>query len=399
MSLSTLPLSYCTNVHPAMDLQQACAGLREYTAPVRQKLNASLAAGLWLPRSVLDELVTDPRALAQLESTLRDADLVCYTLNAFPFGNFHGERVKEQVYIPDWTTTERLQYTRDCAAVLEQLLLPGTEGSISTVPLGFKALATEAGFVDRCIDRLLQLVESLDQLHDDTGSVIRLAIEPEPLCVLETTTETVRFFERLFQRAEAAGRGDVARRHLGVCFDVCHQAVEFEDPGASIASMQSAGIRINKVHITCAIHLDHPLENIEARRQLASFVEPRYLHQTFARGADGSVTSVHDLSVDLCTAPASSFASAKAWRVHFHVPVNVTQVGLLGTTRTELVQALHAVHGLEYAPHLEVETYTWAVLPGVEKPPLVEGLLGELTATRTLLAEIRSSGMANAAVP
>src|SRR5690606_28825843 len=246
-------------------------------------------------------------------------------------------------------------------------------------------------FLDRCIDNLLQLARSLDELHDETGRVVRLAIEPEPLCVLETTDETLRFFERLWQRATDAAARDIVERHLGVCYDVCHQSVEFEDVKESIARLQAAGVRINKVHITCAIRLVDPANNTEGREALAAYVETRYLHQTFARGGDGKVRAAVDLARPLCEVPPPEYLNADEWRVHFHVPVNAERLGPLETTRDDLRRALKAVAALEYAPHLEVETYTWGVMPGETPPSLVDGLTAELTATRELLTGLAGS--------
>ncbi|REJ76826.1 MAG: hypothetical protein DWQ29_15445, partial [Planctomycetota bacterium] len=288
------------------------------------------------------------------------------------------------------TTPERLNYTTTCARVLSSLLPDGTEGSISTVPLGFKELARSAEFPEQCIDRLLELVRRLDDLHDETGRVIRLAIEPEPLCVLETTPETIAFFKTLYDRAAAANLLGATRRHIGVCYDVCHQSVEFEDVAASIQDLRDADIRINKVHITCAVRLERPVENVAGRTALARYVEPRYLHQTFGRTPDGSVIHETDLADSLCADPPPPFAACEEWRIHFHVPVNAESLGPLGTTRPDLRRALAAVQALEYAPHLEVETYTWEVLPGGERAPLVEGLTAELHATSSLLDDLPS---------
>jgi hypothetical protein len=206
------------------------------------------------------------------------------------------------------------------------------------------------------------------------------------LCVLETTPETTAFVRMLYERADSEGVLDVAQRHLGVCYDVCHQSVEFEDVRQSIRDLRAAGVRINKVHITCAVRLEQPAENTAGRAALADFAEPRYLHQTFARAADGRVVYRSDLDRELCASPPADFRDAPEWRVHFHVPVNAESLGPLLTTRDDLKRALQEVALLDYAPHLEVETYTWHVLPGQQRPSLVEGLTAELTATRELLS-------------
>jgi sugar phosphate isomerase/epimerase len=388
MSLSTLPLSYCTNVHPGLTVDEVLSGLRTYTGEVRKRLGAPLAAGLWLAQPVIAQLTASASETARLKEELDRLSLVCYTLNAFPYGNFHSERVKETVYIPDWTDESRRIYTQQCASVLAALMPVGVEGSISTVPLGFKDLCGAPDFVDRCIPQIIELARFLNDLHDETGQVIRLAIEPEPLCVLETTPETLAFFEKLNAAAAKVGVEQIVRRHIGVCYDVCHQSVEFEDVAASIQTLSNAQIRINKVHITCAIEVDRP-DDPAVRAELARFVEPRYLHQTFGRTREGKVVQVTDLHRAHCDSPPSEFADCPTWRVHFHVPVNAHEVGLLKTTRPDLERALATVAKLEYAPHLEVETYTWGVLPSGEKPALVDGLLAELNAAGVMLGNLR----------
>ncbi len=390
MAISTLPLSYCTNVHPGLTVAAVLAGLREFAVPVRENLARPLAAGLWLAAPVIDELHALSDALDRFAGELSSLGLSCHTLNAFPYGNFHSDRVKEQVYLPDWSDPRRLDYTLGCARVLARLLADaGTDqGSISTVPLGFKGLPQPDDFESRAIDQLLRAAEALDLLYEQTGKRIRLAIEPEPLCLLETTGETLSFFERLRARADETGCLDAVNESVGVCYDVCHQAVEFEDVGQSLRDLDAAGIRLNKIHITCAIQLDDPRENSEGRRRLAEFVEPRYLHQTFARRRGGELTHATDLTRELCASPPADFLDAERWRIHFHVPVNAETLGPLGTTRAALRQALETVAELSQTPHLEVETYTWSVLPNGASTPLVDGLTEELLATQRLLAEL-----------
>ncbi|WP_437186359.1 metabolite traffic protein EboE [Planctomicrobium sp. SH668] len=386
MSLSTLPLSYCTNVHPGLSVDDVILGLKTHTFSARKKLGWKIGAGLWLAAPVIDEIQRDPAGIQRLRDTLAEGDLTCFTLNTFPYGNFHSARVKENVYLPDWTTAERRDYTVACAKVLTELMPVGVEGSLSTVPLGFKPFQHPAGFSAACIDQLLAVAEAFDQIHDETGQVVRLAIEPEPYCELETTAEAVEFFRHLYSIAEDRHQLEIAQRHLGICYDVCHQAVEYEDQSTSISQIASAGIRINKVHLTCAIHVDRPADNIEARTQLANFVEQRYLHQTFARSQTGAITHISDLTTEICSQPTGEFALAESWRVHFHVPVHQEEFGKLSTTRSDLKEAIAAVAKLEYAPHLEVETYTWGVLPEHSYETLADGIANELQATQDLLS-------------
>jgi sugar phosphate isomerase/epimerase len=386
MSLSTLPLSYCTNVHPGRTVEEVAVGLERYTVKVRDRLEGLLAAGLWLARPVVDELLEEP---GRMKDLVDGFGLHCYTLNAFPYGDFHSTRVKENVYRPDWTEAARLDYTIDCATVLAELLPGGMEGSISTLPLGFKGFEHRPDFVERAADQLIVAARRLADIQEKTGRLIRLAVEPEPFCLLETTSEAIAFFQLLSHQADRAGATEAVRRHVGLCYDVCHQAVEFEDVPASIAAIDAAGIRINKFHLSCALQLDDPMSNVEGRRALARYAEVRYLHQTMARRADGKVARFVDLSEAFVENPPEEFRDAAAWRIHFHVPVDAEGLGPLSTTRPQLREALAAVKKLSYAPHLEVETYTWEVLPGAGPADLVEGLTRELVATERLIQDLR----------
>ncbi len=388
MAFSPLPLSYCTNVHPGLSAAAILDGLSRYSAPIAAKFGRPLAAGLWLARPVIDELLADGAPRRALVDCLRQFKLSCYTLNAFPYGNFHSDRVKEQVYLPDWTQDARREYTLACADILASVLPPNAEGSISTVPLGFKPLAQAPDFMANCSAQLIRTSLELAALRQKTGRIIRLAIEPEPCCVLETTPETIRFFQQLRSHADTDLARDAVQEHLGVCYDVCHQSVEFEDVVQSIQALTAAGIRINKVHITSAIEVSRPGQHPEAMAALARYAEPRYLHQTFARSSTGKVVHQLDLDAALCAQPPAEFQNADTWRIHFHVPVDRESLGPLQTTRPDLIRALAAVKRLDYAPHLEVETYTWEVLPGGEKPDIVAGFARELIATQQLLQEL-----------
>lgn len=382
------PLSYCTNVHPCRSLDDVGRMLAEQATAVRDQCGFEIAVGLWLPAAAMADVAADPGAIDRLRGWLAEHRFSCHTLNAFPFGDFHSERVKEQVYLPDWADLRRLDYTRSCSRLLAGILPPGTAGSISTLPLAFKQAERSQDFFDRAISQLLSLTCDLSQLQGETGKTIRLAIEPEPYCLLETTAETIAFFDQLWQAAAAAGCEAAAREHLGVCYDVCHQAVEFEDAAAAVGQLAAAGIRINKVQISCAVEVDRPID-ANARQALASFAEPRYLHQAFARQADGRIISAVDLTKSLALEPAADWQAAETWRVHFHVPVDAERLGPLGTTRAELVRALAAIAQLPYRPHLEVETYTWPVLPGVTAGSVTAGIARELLATRTLIEQAR----------
>ncbi|MGL5097960.1 MAG: metabolite traffic protein EboE, partial [Planctomycetia bacterium] len=212
------PLAYCANVHPGPTLPQVAANIDRYTAPVAARLRAetgdAVGVGLWFARPAAEQAARDPVARRDLADRLLRAGAVCTTLNAFPYGDFHAARVKDAVYQPDWSTVDRRDYTLRCAEILADLLPDGADGSLSTLPLAFKDHAA-GRTVETFLPNLLDAADELARLERRVGKRLRLAIEPEPFCLLETTGETLDFFRRLREAAAVRGTAAVVDRHLG----------------------------------------------------------------------------------------------------------------------------------------------------------------------------------------
>ncbi len=373
-----MDLSYCTNVHPAEDLDGVLAQLDAFAGPVRRSAGLDeLGVGLWLPADLAAQLAASADDRQRLRERLDANGLVLRTINAFPYRAFHAEVVKLDVYRPDWTDPRRAQHTLDCAAVLADLLPEGAAGSISTLPLGWREPWTS---VDdrRATEALAAVSRRLRALRDATGRTVRLAIEPEPGCVLDTVADVVGWLEpRVGAGGDDTDRVDPIERidpeFVGVCLDTCHLAVSFADPVAAVRRIGAAGLRVVKVQASAALHVERPSDPA-SRDAVAAFVEQRYLHQTRALRPDGSVSAADDLPEALQTLPTDG-----PWRVHFHVPLHLAPRAPITATTEVLTAALDAVRELPHGDeaHLDVETYTWSVLPE-PVDDLVAGIAGEL---------------------
>jgi sugar phosphate isomerase/epimerase len=361
-------LSYCTNVHPAEDLDGVVAQFDRYAEPVRRLVGTDvLGLGLWLPASLAAVLADDRDARRALRAELDARGLEVYTLNAFPYGGFHDEVVKHSVYQPQWTDPRRLEYTVDCAIVLADLLPDSARyGSISTLPLAWRTPWDEADDA-AAAGALAELTGMLDGMARANGRPIRLAVEPEPGCVLDSVADAVAWL---------APRVDP--RYVGLCLDTCHLAVSFADPARTVAAIYDAGLSVVKVQASAALQVDEP-GGEPARLALADFTEPRYLHQVRERTGDGGVVGADDIPQALIELPAQ-----RAWRVHFHVPLHARPAAPLSATTDVLRGAITALEAAVDGdlPHIEVETYTWSVLPetagGGGDTALIRGIAAEL---------------------
>jgi sugar phosphate isomerase/epimerase len=355
-------LGYCTNVHAAETVEALGRVLERVAARVRERLLAPrLGLGLYLPASAAAEV--DAGALA---AQLDALGLYAFTINGFPYGDFHADRVKEIVYTPSWADPRRAAYTLRLAEVLERIAPADVaRPTISTVPLGWRIGWTEVE-TRRAAQALVGVARALAERG---GRRIRICLEPEPGCVIESTADAVRFFGGpLADAARTADDAAAVRAHLGICFDTCHQAVAFEDPGASLTALAAAGIAVGKAQLSSALELADPADD-SARARLASFDEPRFLHQARARGGRAEI----DLAPALRSLPRS-----EPWRVHFHVPIDRAVTGALTTTQGELLRAIEVLRQTGATDHFEVETYTWSVLPPGERPLDDEGLAAGL---------------------
>ncbi len=369
-------LTYCLNIHPAEDWAACRAALTGPVAAVKQAVCPDLTfdVGLRFSAVALDAL-NDQAARDDLKAILEDHDFRASTVNGFPYGPFHGTRVKEDVYQPDWRTEERLAYTTGLIALMAEIGPERAPISLSTVPGTFKPLA--AGAEAEMADRMLRAVAYAVQTHEDTGRKVALAIEPEPYCFLETIAESVAFFEtHLFSEAAVAkiagwtglSTGDAAAalpRHIGLCYDVCHAAVEYEDAARSIAALRAAGVPVHKLQLSAALRV--PSVDADARKTLAVFDEPTYLHQVISRRDD-----VLAFTSDLPEALARTDSDGEEWRIHFHVPIFVEDIPPFASTQPFLreILALHKADPI--SPHLEIETYTWGVLPDTLRGETIE---------------------------
>ncbi|MDB3935343.1 metabolite traffic protein EboE [Granulosicoccus sp.] len=369
-------LSYCSNIHPGESWQQVSDNLHQFLPGMRSKLKLEGEFGIGLRLSALAAReLAQAEAMEEFKAFLAANRLYVFTINGFPYGPFHGTRVKEDVYLPDWQDVERLRYTNELADVFAQFLPDGQTGSISTVPGAFKARVTDEQCVWRMTQNMVEHVVHLARLEQRSGKRIVLALEPEPCCFLETIDGSVAFFSNYLyspasraQLSEALGVGEDAadqllRTHLTLCLDLCHAAVEFEHYDNCIATLRSAGVSIGKLQISAGLQLENVSRDTIALLQ--PFDDQVYLHQVVERQA-GVLTRFTDLSEAFASLEddgALDAETTREWRVHFHVPIFLDDLGQFSSTQFFVRQALEKHKTDPVTEHLEVETYTWSVLP------------------------------------
>jgi hypothetical protein len=387
-----LHLAYCTNVHRGETWAQTLETLVRHTLVVRRRVAAGqpYAIGLRLGQRAAAELA-QPAALTAFRHWLDTNDCYVFTINGFPYGSFHGTRVKEQVYAPDWSTSERLIYTQRLFDLIAQLVPVGVAGSVSTVPGSFKLWTNnDPARRSAIFENITACAHYIAELSDRTGRDLHLGMEPEPCCQFETTQETVDFFNA-WRASDASVESDGLLRRVGVNYDCCHLGVEFEEPTAALDRLTQAGLRLSKIHLSSALRVK---PDAAGRAALAAFVEPTYLHQVVVgNGASGVVRKRY---VDLPDALADAEPSRPddEWRVHFHLPLHAAPGPPFGDTRDHLLGALDWMKMHPTAcQHVEMETYTWEVLPPAMRLNIEDQLVNEYAWT---LAALAQRGLADA---
>jgi hypothetical protein len=394
MQLSTGHLTYCTNIHPGenwpahfLALQQNFPGIKAQVSP-----GQSMGIGLRLSNEASIEL-EKPENLADLKRWLSDNDAYVFTMNGFPYGEFHDTVVKDQVHAPDWTTVLRLDYTLRMFRILSQLLPAGMDGGISTSPLSYRHWFKTVDDLHRAAvtatDNILRVAEELIKIYRETGIVLHLDIEPEPDGILETGAEFIQWYQRfllptgvdrLSQKFDISAdeAAMLIKQHITLCYDVCHFAIGYEPHQQVINELEVRGIKVGKIQISAALKADLP-DDVATRQSIKEtferFNEPTYLHQVVAWITGDNVMRYPDLPEALADIQNPL---AEQWRAHFHVPIFTKDYGLVQSTQSDIVEVLKIQKAKPFTNHLEAETYTWGVLPDEKKLPIGDSIAREL---------------------
>lgn len=365
-------LTYSTLVHPGDTWDDMWTSLTTYVPKVKARVcpSAPFGVSLRLSASSANTLVNSKPERDKLKKFLADNDMYLYTVNAFPYGPFKNQIVKEQVYEPDWRSEERTQYTINVAEVLADVCPPDISPSIQSAPLGFKPRVTGKDVVASYTEHVMRVAAHLIKLEERTGRTVTLALEPEPFCFLETTDETVDYFtNHLYTGASAEMLAKLAgipiseahiahRKYIGTVFDICHQAVVYEDIATSLQKLVDAGIPIFKLQEAAAMRVPNVTQKIVDT--LKRYAKTIYLTQTVQK-KDGKLTRF--LNLEDAFAAWEKDPGPREWRTHFHVPVFLDDLGEFGTTRFAIEDALKFHKAKPLSRQLEIETYTWDVLP------------------------------------
>ena len=386
-------LTYCTNIHAGESWADHFAALRQNIPVIKKRISpgASLGIGLRLSHQASLELAK-PEVLQNFKQWLVAEDCYVFTMNGFPYGGFHRTKVKDQVHAPDWTTTDRVSYTIRLFNILNELLPAEMEGGISTSPLSYKywwAKDQQQGVMESTTKNVLQVIEHLIKIRNTTGKHLHLDIEPEPDGSLGNGPEFFHWYEQYLlpigkeyltkqlgyteeQSVEAI------RDHLQLCYDVCHFAVGYEDHAAVVQKLRESKIKVGKIQISAALKAAMPAEQSKREPVIQAFQhfnESTYLHQVVARQKDGSFRQYPDRPEALADA---ANPSTTEWRSHFHVPLFINDYGLLQSTQSDIKDVLTLHDDKRFTNHLEVETYTWEVLPDAMKLPQSESIIREM---------------------
>ncbi|AMR33483.1 xylose isomerase [Mucilaginibacter sp. PAMC 26640] len=387
MQIHNAHLTYCTNIHPGESWDAHFEALQQNFPQIKTEVspNAPMGIGLRLSNQASIEILAGNN-VQQFIDWLQENNAYVFTMNGFPYGGFHDTVVKDKVHAPDWTTNERLAYTQRLFEILVRLLPEGMDGGISTSPLSYKYWFTTSGEIKEATltatRNILKIARQLNDIFEQTGEVLHLDIEPEPDGLLETGREFIDWYEQellplgIAYFADQSDAEQIIKRHINLCYDVCHFAIGYERHEEVVAELSAKGIKTGKIQISAALKasFDHYPENKKAiLNEFAKFDESTYLHQVIERLEDGRLNRYPDLPDALL-----SKEDAAEWRAHFHVPIFLEQFGLLSSTQSDIRETLALWKAQLLTNHLEIETYTWGVLPPELKIPMTSSISREL---------------------
>jgi hypothetical protein len=387
-------LTYCTNIHAGKNWEEDFEILKENLPIIKKSIAPDQPFGIGLRLSDAASLqLIQPVALKEFKKWLEDNNAYVFTMNGFPYGDFHHTVVKDHVHQPDWTTTARKDYTFRLFKILQSLLPAEMDGGISTSPLSYRHWFTSVADVEKAKEQAtLNIIEVLKELHTiyiESERLMHLDVEPEPDGMLETGEEYIAWFENDLLRLgvpaliEAFGLSAVEaeesiKRHLCLCYDVCHFAIGYEDHETVLKELQEKGLRVGKIQISAALKADldtNAAVKLQIKESFSNFNEPTYLHQVVAKKGDGSLIRYPDLPQAMAD---FDHPEVKQWRAHFHVPISLQEIGYLQSTQDDILNVIDLQKKQPFTNHLEIETYTWEVLPEKIKLPITQSIINEI---------------------
>ena len=390
-------LTYCSNIHPGEKWDDHFKELRENLPFIKQQLSPgqSFGLGLRIANEASVEL-SKPEKIAEFKNGLAAEDIYVFVINGFPYGGFHNTVVKDHVHTPDWTTKDRLDYTVRLFRILEQLLPDNMEGGVSTPPLSYRLWwksdeEKQKATLD-ATNNILILLDELIRIKEQTGKKLHLDIEPEPDGILDNMVDFINWYRDVLLPAglsflqkkygfSTQKSQETILDHIQLCYDICHAAVGFEEPESILKSLQEIGIKVGRIQISSALKVDFCTNRELKRRAIETFNEPVYLHQVVSRNSDYTKTHYADLPDAL----AHWNENQEQWRVHFHVPLFIASYGVLDSTQSDIVKTLAIQQKSPFTSFLEVETYTWSVLPDDMQKPIGESIVREMQWVKQIL--------------
>jgi hypothetical protein len=385
----TFHCTYCTNIHAGENWEITFNNLKAHIPAVKKEVapGVTFGIGLRLSNKASEELQKENNLL-HFKQWLDVNNLYVFTMNGFPYGNFHNAIVKDLVHAPDWTTTERVIYTKRLFNQLAFLLPEGQEGGISTSPISYKhwhnTERAKENVLKTGANNMAAIVLQLSEIEKETGKYLHLDIEPEPDGMIENTVEFLSFYNdyllpiacKSIQEAtgiDSEEAQELIYRHITICYDVCHFSLAFEAPQDTFAMLKKNHIKVGKIQISSALKIIFDGKNNDAIwESLSNFNESTYLHQVTEK-INNVVTVYNDLPLVLANKKNHS-----ELRAHFHVPIFLETFSNLQSTQDQIIKVMAYLKKEAVSHHIEVETYSWNVLPEELKMNIDKSISREL---------------------
>lgn len=382
-------LTYCSNIHAGEKWSEVFGNLKKYIPPLKKSLSPKMPFGIGLRLSNQSANgLLQGKQLNEFKTWLYENQLYVFTINGFPYGVFHQQPIKEYVYLPDWVSIERRDYSLKLVKILAELTPEGCESGFSTCPLSYKPWLTPQKSVlvlKQASLYFAQIVAEMFAIYSKSGKLIHIDIEAEPDCLIETTQEIIHFFNHWLIpvgspylakliKVSLSEAEILLRRHIQFCYDVCHLSVEYENPNFIFKQLAAENIQIGKIQISAALKTkisdNLSLQN-ELSKHLHKFDDPIYLHQVIGHHVDGSLQHFKDLKFAISHLKEHKLDELRS---HFHIPIFWGNYQILQSTQDDVSAVLQLLQKNKATQHLEIETYTWDVLPPDLKLDIVSSI-------------------------
>lgn len=337
-------LTYCSNIFKTNNLKKLSFNIKKYKEKFFKKynLNVNICLSNNLIKNINKKNLNSFREFYSIKIT---------SINGFVYQNFHLKNIKENIYLPDWTSKNRFLFTKNILTYTDSIAKKKEKISISTLPISY------IKWVNFFLNPFI-FYEATQNLKKLTMQIKKshLDIEPEPFCLIESYSDFLKFKKNWIKTLIIKKN----EKSLTLCYDICHFSVIFEKQKIISKLITIDNLKIGKIQISIAlktiIHYKHVFIK-KLTKTLTKLKKSDFLHQSIIK----NYSKIEKFSDIYFFLKKIHLFKNKELRIHCHIPLYKKKFKYFDSTYKDTFNSLNLIKKHNLTKNIEIESYTYHI--------------------------------------